>query len=311
MKGMGWRPRYDCLGKCELFHMNDVAEPLELSAPLAWRLAPALCRKDPESGEDCSSIHGFWQYLRLLGLASTPDQHSGFFRCALGAVKADAGAPRVLVSGSADYSMLVQVLAAFRGSGVGPDITVLDVCETPLELNRWYAERVGRRIEIRCSDISAYREVHTFDAVCTHSFLAELSPAQRVAALAKWRELLRPGGAAITVNRLRPGAVADWARFSRDQVQAFRDAVLRRAESRKDSLGVDPTELAQAAEIYASSRRAYPVRSLEEMQELFEHSGFEVEHLSCDIVTTATGRDLSGPTTPACADYARIVARRK
>ena len=55
--------------------MNFMA-PLDMlleSAPLARQMAPRLCRRDSATGESCAWIHGLWQYLRLLGLASTPD----------------------------------------------------------------------------------------------------------------------------------------------------------------------------------------------------------------------------------------------
>src|SRR5262245_36311726 len=102
-------------------------EPLELSAPLARRLAPQLCHKDPASGESCAWQHGLWQYLRILGMNHSPRAHAAFLLEALAATARPG--MRVLVSGAADYSMLAHVLAATRAA----EVTVLDVCETPLE----------------------------------------------------------------------------------------------------------------------------------------------------------------------------------
>ena len=58
----------------------DVDEPLALSAPLAWRLAAALCRPDPTTGEPCAWYHGLWQYLRLMRLVDPLSNHAAFFR---------------------------------------------------------------------------------------------------------------------------------------------------------------------------------------------------------------------------------------
>ena len=57
-----------------------IDEPLELSAPLARQLASTLCRKNPATGESCEWEHGFWQYLRILGLAPVPKRHVDFYR---------------------------------------------------------------------------------------------------------------------------------------------------------------------------------------------------------------------------------------
>ena len=85
-------------------------EPLELSAPLAWRLAPTLCRKDPATGEDCAWSHGFWQYLRLLGLAGDPGNHADFFHEAFTEAGRGGAALRILVCGTADYAMLAMLM---------------------------------------------------------------------------------------------------------------------------------------------------------------------------------------------------------
>src|SRR5688572_27639449 len=110
----------------------SVDEPLAESAPLARKLAPSLCAVDPRTGERCDWQHGLWQTLRLLGLITTPVHHAEFFRGAFAGLEDGA---RILVSGTADYAMLAQVIAVSREA----KITVLDVCGTSVELNRWYA----------------------------------------------------------------------------------------------------------------------------------------------------------------------------
>src|ERR1700754_3275813 len=95
---------------------RPVEEPLALSAPLAWRLAGELCWRGPE-GARCDWFHGIWQVLRLLGLNTTPEHHAAFFCDALDRLPAGSS-PRVLISGSADYSMLAQLLPGFHERGM-------------------------------------------------------------------------------------------------------------------------------------------------------------------------------------------------
>ena len=289
--------------------MTQAEEPLLLeSAPLAWRLAPDLCRKDAASGESCAWIHGFWQYLRLLGLASTPSLHVGFFSAALASLARGTRAPRVLISGAADYSMLARVLDAYRAHGVQPEITVVDRCETPLMLNQWFAERAEAEITTRLCDILDFADARPYDVVCTHSFLSEFPRDCWPRLVGKWRELLRPGGAAITINRVRPGSGQAPNQFTPEQVGAFRAAVREKAATLPGGAGADPGLLAQAAETYASRRRTWAAQSREHLVALFETAGFRIESLSLGAVASGQPDGVSGPTTPGSADYARIVA---
>lgn len=288
-----------------------VEELLALSAPLAWELAPRLCRRDPVTGDDCSWVHGIWQYLRIMELVGSIEHRGDFFCRALQSVTgAGNEPPRVLLSGAADYATLAHVLAAFRERELEPDITVVDLCETPLMLNRWYAERASCKIETCCCNILDYKTDTAFDVACTDAFLGRFSPAQRPRLFAKWRDLLRPGGLAITVNRLRPASAGGPVGFTPEQAQAFRATVLRTAEAMRESLRIDPHELAQRAEIYANKHYTYPVRSLQEIHELLECSGFRVDQLSAELVAAGTENGVSGPSIREGAEYIRIVARR-
>ncbi len=64
-------------------------EPMVRTAPLAELLAQTLCRGAYVSPEDCSWYHGFWQYLRIFDLVSTPTWHSTFYLSELDRVHSD------------------------------------------------------------------------------------------------------------------------------------------------------------------------------------------------------------------------------
>lgn len=288
----------------------EFSEPLELSAPLALKMAPTTCRIDPATGENCAWVHGIWQYLRILGLASTPQHHLEFYRDALASVTGAAGAPRILVSGAADYAMAALVLAAFAARNVRPEITVVDHCDTPLALNRWYAEHVSTNIETRRCDMLEFQSDTAFDAVCTHSFLVHFPPERRARLLSVWRQLLRPGGAVITVSRLRGESAGPSYGFSDRQAQELRAVVLRKAEAMRDRLDIEPMELARLAEVHARRRVGYPVRSSAEIRELFESAGFSVARLTCGPIAEIHRPEAEGPAIAGSGEYARILATR-
>jgi SAM-dependent methyltransferase len=292
--------------------MMQSSEPLESSAPIAWKLAPQLCRTDPLTGESCAWLHGFWQCLRILRFAATPERHRDFYDLALKRVCGDNGPPRMLVSGAADYSMLAEVLAALRSRNVEPAVTVVDVCETPLYLNRWYADRVSCRIQTHRCSILEYSAPAQFDAVCTHSFLGQFSREQRSELLAAWRRLLRPRGHVITVFPLRPSGPDVPRRFTSEQAQALRAAVAEKANDLGKLLQVDPQDIVRQAERYLKARYGYPVRSREESVALFEEADFRVDEISCRTVTPDCRSDIGGPglRTPNVS-YGMIIASRQ
>jgi SAM-dependent methyltransferase len=276
--------------------MHHGEEPLLESAPLAWQLAPQLCHKDPVTGIDCSWYHGIWQVLRLTGLASSAAQRSAFYDHWIQASCAGSQQPRILISGTADYAMLALILASFEDRGARPAITVLDICETPLRANHWYAERKGCVIETVCSDILEYRAPKPFDIVCTDGFLSRFPSRRRPALVAKWRDLLRQGGRVISTNRLHPDAKEEMIRFSPSRAQAFRDSVRDAVTEKQHAIGIDPQALIRLAELYALRHDTYPVGSPDEVQRLFEQAGFRMDAL---VETSRAGRQQDGTNNPS------------
>jgi SAM-dependent methyltransferase len=279
------------------------SEDLEEAAALARAQAPQLCRRDAGTGHSCAWNHGLWPTLRLLGLVTEPALHGEFLRTALGEVAGDA--PRVLLSGAADHALLAQVLAAFAGRT--PRITVLDICETPLMLNRWYAERAGIAIDTHRSDILNFEVPQAFDAVCTHAFFGNFDQARRAALASKWHALLKPGGRAVTVNRLRPGREPRWVAFSVDQVWAYRARVEEAAKARK----LQDPNLARAAEVYAGRQAIFPLGTVEEVRELFGSAGFDIAHLTVAPIAVAAQQLVNAPTVPGADLYAHLIAVRR
>jgi len=288
-----------------------IDEPLELSAPLARQLASRLCRKNPATGESCEWEHGFWQYLRILGLAPVPKRHADFYREAFEQLVDSGSRPRILISGAVDYGMLALTIGLFRERGIEPQVTVVDRCETPLALNRWFAERESVEIHTQCSDLLSYTSDVPFDVICTHSFLGYFSPTQRPVLLANWYTLLRPRGAVVTVAPIRPGATRELSGFTPAQAEAFCAVVLKRAREKRGVLDIDPEEALRGAQRTASQRRGYSVTSVEEIRPLFEQAGFTMQRLFSALLSTGVDPELTGRGTSGSANYAYIIAVRE
>ncbi|MBI3708710.1 MAG: class I SAM-dependent methyltransferase [Proteobacteria bacterium] len=286
-------------------------EPVRESAPLAARIAPELCCRDPATNESCAWYHGFWQYLRVLDLAKTSGGHVDFLVGQLRTLARTGRFAHVLVSGSGDYSMPAHVLWAYAAERAAIELAVVDRCETPLTLSRWYAARRGASIVTYATDILDYATAVPFDVVMTNSFLGYFDPAARARLFAAWRRLLRRGGKLLLTNRLRPQAGDEPVGFTAEQARSLCDTVRRAAAARREELGVDPETLAHAAQLYAARFRSHPVHSADEVTALLRDNGFAVDRLDSRSAAAGKGGAVSGPTTAEAADYVRVLATRR
>lgn len=289
---------------------SDLDEPLATTAPLAKTVASVFCRPDHGTREDCSWYHGFWQYLRIFKLVSTPHRHAGFFFDSFGSLAREGSYRRVLVSGAADYAMLAHVLQAYRKEDAAADITVLDLCETPLFLCKWYAKQASTAIDTHASDILDREPGEPFDLICTHSFLSRFVRERRKDLISKWRELLRPGGKVVTSTRINLSGSPEPAGFTPGQVRAFGERVLHEARLWSDTLGIDPDEMADHARLYAERSVHHTAATQEEIVQLFEAGGFTLDRLNLTALRGSVGAGQSGPSTNQSATYAEIVASR-
>ena len=289
--------------------MSKPEEPIALSAPLARRLASRLCRKDPASGQDCSWYHGLWQDLRLLGLAATPEQQAAYFLSAFKGLATQQRRLRVLISGAADYSILAHVLWACDKHQLEADVTVVDLCDTPLFLNNWYAEQAGRTIATIRSDVFAYRSELRFDVICSHSFLGQFTPPRRMELVEKWSQLLGPLGTVLTVNRLRANSSPDAVRFSPDEARSFCATVEQRIRNSQSLPENEAAGVLHRAGIYVQRLQVYAMTGAD-LAATFQQAGFRIDDLSSIVSHEPQNSGICGLAIPANANHACLMATK-
>jgi SAM-dependent methyltransferase len=285
-------------------------EPLAESAPLARRWAEHHCT-------DCGWYHGFWQHMRLMGLGKTLSGQGSYF-LASAAKWRDHPAPRVLVSGCADYSALAYVVA-----GLGRDrfdaaelaqLVVLDRCKTPMQLSRWYADRVGlpaQTVQSVQADILDFKPTVPFDLIVTSSFLGYFEPQQRARLFAQYAKLLAPAGRLVFANRLRELPEDQPIGFGASQTVAF----LARAQQANAALApkdqIDEANLALAVNAYCKNFKSYPVASEQSLTASLVQGGLQA--LSCHSVQARSPKStisqkLAGPTLADGSTYILVEA---
>jgi SAM-dependent methyltransferase len=287
-------------------------EPLIESAPLAWREAPARCFRDAESGTSCRAYHQVWQYLRLLGFISAVRTNGNFFIQQFATLATRGRHPRVLVSATADYSMLAHVASAYTAARQQVRVTVADRCGTSLFLNRWYAERHGLPLETVQGDLLTLESAEAFDVVCTHSVLGRFESQARAQLVARWHTVLRPGGVVLTTQRIRPGDTAIRSRYSDAEAHALAASVAAAARASAVPLGVEAAALEDAVFAYARQKGGYVIGSTRSITDLFEETGFEVLVADQGGGVAERARDRSSsPRASADTFRMRLVARKR
>jgi len=279
----------------------DIWEPLAESAMLAHQWSQALCI-------GCGSYHGAWQILRLLGVLNSMRSDDDFLISQLD-LEIGRGARKILVSGAADYAIQARIAAVAKRHKATPRITILDLCETPLKLNRWYATRAGMDAHLLQDNILKYHNPDHFDLVCTHSFLPFFSPDERRKLVEVWWHCLAPGGAVLTAQRTRPNDTSRWHVFTKAQADELGQRACDLAEEQYDRLGIEPEQARRLAIDYAVGRSTYVLRDSEQLRRLFLQQGFELEKFS-PPGQGQLAKDLpSTPTEPGHFRM-RILARK-
>ena len=287
--------------------MSDVVEYPREAIALALAEAPSLCAGNPFG--DCSWYHTSWPVLKGLGVFISLKSDDDFLLPQLRTALA-GGARRILISGTADAGMLARIAACRDAAPDGLDITVLDCCPTPLALCRQYAERAGLPIRTVQADILNYIEgAEAYDLICTHSFLTFFDAAQRLQLVRQWHALLKPGGAVITAQRVRPDETALISRYPAEEVGALQDKAERLAALHGAALGVDAALARHCAWLYGAHHRMYLIADAEQLRAPFDAAGFHLLHFA-PPPADAPVADVPGAPSNAQAVRWRIFAQK-
>jgi SAM-dependent methyltransferase len=282
-------------------------EPLVISAPLAREVASVCCAR-AAADHSCEPYHGFWQYMRLMGLGKTLSGQSARYLSTLDQLAGEwaqrpAARPRqVLISGCADYSMLAHVLHACGELNPRVAVTVLDVCPTPLFLNEWYARRVGQAVTVVCADILQHRAADAYDLIVTSSFLGYFSPEVRPRLFRGYAAMLRAGGRLVFANRIRPGSESEAVGFSPPQTENFAARAAALSAVLPAAIALEPGHAVRMARSYAQIFTSYPLNGEESVRTLARASGLRWVDGSC-VPSAMLQAQVNGPSIGDGSDY--------
>jgi SAM-dependent methyltransferase len=247
---------------------NDKAAEFAEDMPSLIRRAVAIagttCR-------GCAAFHGPWPARRAARAMRSVDSHHGvlgpLFRELAGSGVGNAW----LIAGVADTGPLAMVAASLGDASRDLRFTVVDLCQTPLELCRDYAARTGLNVEVAPSDILKFRPDRPQNVVFGHSVLAHMPPDTRGKAVVCFRDWLAPGGVLVSVTSIDREPQPDPA-----AAEASIEALLACCRS----IGVDDAATLRRLEFWRRERLADRVNAVRtvpaegEMARLCADAGF-------------------------------------
>lgn len=282
----------------ELIYSQDfLQEPLMQSADMLYEVSSLCCTHNHVDKESCEWYHSIWQYLRLLDMVSTPSWHHDFYVSHLLENIEDGGTASAFISGTADYSILAYLLYVVKKRRIDADITVIDLCETPLFACRWYANKAEQKITTLRQSIFDIDEHKKYDLVCADAFLTRFKKDDLRSVLKKWYILLNDNGIVVTTVRIHDEKHVCPSVPTEEAVLNFRKKAELRMTAWERHINLTAEEMGDRAERYARKMVSNCLGTKEDILNEIVACGLCVKHIE-DV-------ELSGELYPS--RYIRVV----
>jgi hypothetical protein len=286
----------------------DLIDPLLISADSLAAAAPLSCRPTSGSRTGCDWYHGAWQYLRLFDMVPSPGLHAPFYRSTFAKRLSAVPRPRVLITGTADYSLPAHVFNAWmrvhRDSDLLPalHVDVMDRCPTPLNACRWYAAAINQSVQTYEMDardrLADCVKTESYDLIAADDLLTHVDGDDCAAVLENWSELLADDGVVVTTVRVVP---EDHSRAGvLDAIADFSTRAKHSARRWRTFLQAGVEDVSDAARRYAERISSVNHGKPADIKNMFEKAGLRVLH-------TET-KEFAGELTHST--YLRVVAAK-
>lgn len=283
-------------------------EAAELSLQWADQYCPASEKAEAaDHTNGCQPYHKAWLTLRALGILSGAGGEADFFQPALREVIQNNSPEKILITGAADFALLQQVEQALNAEQREAQITVWDICETPLKINQWYADRKGISICCEKADLREVNSNDTFDLIITHSILSFIPHEEHTTLLQKWRKWLKPNGHVVFIQAARPDAKNKVRRFSADETNAYLTKT-QQAFEKQPLPFMDEARCNQLTQDFAHHRKAYILSDIEGFKQQILQSGFQLKQFDL-VPRDKIGYQSANPTAQTDLVSIRLIAQ--
>ena len=242
-----------------------------------------------ESFIDCRSYHYIRPILRRINAVTSPYSHYDFYRTAVGEATHDLGHVDVIISGSADYSWLLEespLLDGLAQSGSKAHIKIVDGCHTPTN----FSVRAARCASV-CVAEGSTQNIPMFlsaknssDLIITDAFLTQFEDKNdRIAVLREWKRCLKIGGFVITTAQI---ARDNYPRNAVTTKTFVENVVgLYKGSEYPDQLRMSGGEFASEVEQYALPTKSRVYKNEPELTEEITAAGLSIVDISANSIT--------------------------
>ena len=236
----------------------------------------------------CRNLHALWPYIRLSRSSTGLERSGSVLETALRAF-ITTGLRKILIAGAADTGLLSLVLRAANdfvlraANDFDVDVTVLDVCASPLELCRRLAGQWSIPVRTVKQDLADLDERQTFDLVLVHGTLHFIAGEKRLNVLARIHRALRPNGRLVLLfNTSRPSTIRKDDKLHVDYAESVVNELRRLGIPLPDS----ESEFIRRLSDHSRQRqeREGAFASPGDAEQLLETAGFEI--IGCSEVET-------------------------
>jgi SAM-dependent methyltransferase len=263
-------------------------EDLPRIAAEAYDLSARLCG-------DCRNQHALWTYLRLSRASTGAEKQDSKLQAGLRDLFS-GGRSDILIAGAQDTGLLA--LVARAGAGYRLDITVLDICDTPLALCRQLADQWSLPVETVRQDLFDLDVEQRFDVVLVHGTLNFIAAERQPEVLRRLQRALRPAGRMALLFNTSRSVAADLAAENHAE---YADFVL--SELKRLGIPLPDRELVMRERLIARARqRERRDRQFADPDEVVlrvNAAGFEV--VSC----APTSAELAKPADALLAKFSK------
>lgn len=249
---------------------ENLQKDLVVSAPILFELVEKhSCKHYNKSSYDW--YHKAWQFLRILDKVSTPTWHTNFYLEILKEKIKDNSS--ILVSGTADYTILALIIEASKKLSVKPTITIIDICPAPLKICEWYSKKESFKVETIKFDILNDKQKckGKFDIILTDAFLTRFDNENKKNILKFWKSVLAENGVITTTVRI--DEAIPYVKISDLEKTTFVNEVLRKY----NDLGLNYNiEIEKLASDYITNIKSFSYQSSDDLVSDLKEHNFEI-----------------------------------
>ncbi len=252
-----------------------IYEPLSESADINYKTAINHCNNGIMSTGDCRWYHSVWQYLRIIDKVSCPEWHASFYEKCFSKLIKNNSHPKILISGTADYSLLAYFYHSLSISKKNADIFVLDTCQTPLKMCKWYADKQGFNINVIHNNVLNLSSLdNKYDMICSDAFLTRFSKEDANKVVKNWYDVLNENGMIITTVRIRDNNTLTTNRSLKEK---YILECVNRFQKWEGYFDITLSEFKDMVEKYITNMVSHDLGNEKNIKEIFERNGLVID----------------------------------